>query len=491
MDDIWGLRPGRDPAVPGAVVPVDGARRPVSPFLPSRAEHRDACGERPAGDGHRVRPPGLSLPAAMFAGIVVRAAAGARRERGVDHRTRRFDAGVLLPGVVSRVRARGYRRDRVEAAGYVWSLGLVLRRALFTKQNTITMVATLARLRLDRRAVVRIWPDGRFLRRGCPFALMTAGVSLAALLALRPGRARGRAQRADAEDSFASCSERHLAARRGSATSTARRLLPRLPLRPSSSSGLVDARRVGARTDAEAGSWRRCCISGPSGGRSACADRGGRLPFAASRVSGAVGWAIVLGIVFDRPGVGPSRAGTAGVAAGRPLVLAFLLVPLRGIVRTGGSWLRLAPRSFAMCATALTRRREACSSSVRPGGAGSGRCPLPSVRRFQRTDSDDACSSSRRGRSVAAAAPWFEETRRAIRALVDRGGANRRWRCAGIPTPARWLSGHGADKPQLPVLIRSLLDMSRRDAGEALRTDARTMRDGKRWRRRWTDRRNP
>ena len=88
----------------------------------------------------------------------------------MDNRSRRLDAGALLPGLVSRLRAlpaEGAPRH------YIWSLGLFFV-ALFTKQNTITMVATLAGydVIVGRRRIV---PLVAFVRPYVPFALMTAG----------------------------------------------------------------------------------------------------------------------------------------------------------------------------------------------------------------------------------------------------------------------------------------------------------------------------
>ena len=112
MEDIWGYTPDEIrpfPALSYQIAAVFGA---ASPTAESRRQHRCStpatrCSSSPsrrraAGLARRRRPRSPALR--------VRAAADADRVGGLDHRTRRLDAGVLLPGVVPALRPLARRR---------------------------------------------------------------------------------------------------------------------------------------------------------------------------------------------------------------------------------------------------------------------------------------------------------------------------------------------------------------------------------------------
>jgi hypothetical protein len=175
MDDIWGFVPDEVrpfPAVTYQITASWGAASPVANHVVNIAFH--------AANGLLVlavarAAGGLSLPAATFAALVfvllpVHAESVAWITGRVDTIPAFFYAASFLAYV--RWRASGSRA----AAPYVVSLVLFFL-ALFSKQNTVTMVATLGLydLLVERRPVRASWS---WLGPYAPFVAMTLGYLL-------------------------------------------------------------------------------------------------------------------------------------------------------------------------------------------------------------------------------------------------------------------------------------------------------------------------
>ena len=356
---------------------------------------------------------------------------------------------------------------------YIWSVVLFFV-ALFTKQNTITMVATLAAY--DVIVVGRpIWPPVAFIRPYLPFGVMTAAYLWLRYILFGQVAREGALNARGLED-FRFLLDRHfrhvvagdfdapaIVAWLAVAVVVAvwiwtrgRAHLKGGPI--ATSRGLPRAKLTGTEG--------ACFISGPSGGPLACC----RLPSPAT---------IHPATSISPPLAGPSslrsrskRHGTfvtaaIGIARSRPPRRSFCCSTscrCTGLYRNGGPWLRSRRKSRAICATLrCPRRQEAWSSSARPDGVGSGRYLLPRVPRISGPISTIASSSFHRARS--AAARRHGSRRHAARSRPGRQGpaATRRSRCGGTPTAARSFRPTAVDTPQLPVLIRSLLDMPRPD----------------------------
>ena len=170
MDHIWGYYPDEIRPFPALSYQITALGGTVSPFL-----HHLLNVLIHAANGLLVmaiarRGAGLAVPAAMFAGLVfvllpVHAESVAWITGRVDSMPALFYLASFLAYVVY--------RERLATRAYFVSLTLFFV-ALFTKQNTITMVATLAGYDVIvlRRPVVPAWA---FLRPYVPFALMTLG----------------------------------------------------------------------------------------------------------------------------------------------------------------------------------------------------------------------------------------------------------------------------------------------------------------------------
>ena len=170
MDDIWGYTPDEIRPFPALTYQLTALGGIVSPVL-----HHALNIVMHAINAWLVmaiarRAAGLSVAAAAFAGIVfallpVHTESVAWITGRVDSMPALFYLATFLAYVAFRQRPR--------TSTYVWSLVLFFI-ALFTKQNTITMVATLAAydVIVGRRPVR---PIVRFVLPYVPFALMTAG----------------------------------------------------------------------------------------------------------------------------------------------------------------------------------------------------------------------------------------------------------------------------------------------------------------------------
>ena len=158
------------------------------------------------------------------------------------------------------------------------------------------------------------------------------------------------------------------------------------------------------------------------------------------------------------------------MAAGSALVLIFYLVPLYRSVR---EWRTMAAVSHQVVRDVRRAALSAPEGSLiiigAPGRSWEWALPFAVRPPFQRTDLRDRVFIISPRALSCCTAPWFEETRRTIRAWS--AGAARdsaialRWdRDTGALSRAT-----GADTPQLPALTRSLLDMRADDLDINLR----------------------
>ncbi len=179
----------------------------------------------------------------------------------------------------------------------------------------------------------------------------------------------------------------------------------------------------------------------------------------------AVGWAIVAGIAFEAAwNVRHSRNWHRAVAAAAALVLLFYIVPLYRAVQ---EW-----RTMAAVSQKVTRDLRDAALSSPPGslviiGAPrrSWEWALPFAARppYQRTDLYDRVFIVSPRALSCCTAPWFEETRRAITAWSAGAARDSAIALRWDPDSGALFRANAVDTPQLPVLIRSLLDMRRPD----------------------------
>ena len=179
----------------------------------------------------------------------------------------------------------------------------------------------------------------------------------------------------------------------------------------------------------------------------------------------AVGWAIVVAIALEAAwNVRPSRNWHRAVATAAALVLLFYFVPLNRAVQ---EW-----RTMAAVSQKVTRDMRDAALSSPPGslviiGAPrrSWEWALPFAARppYQRTDLYDRVFIVSPRALSCCTAPWFEETRRAITAWSAGAGRDSAIALRWDPDSGALFQANSVDTPQLPVLIRSLLDMPRPD----------------------------
>ena len=190
----------------------------------------------------------------------------------------------------------------------------------------------------------------------------------------------------------------------------------------------------------------------------------------------AVGWAVVLGVAVEAAWQArPTQAWQRVVAGAATLALLFYAVPLYQSVR---EW-----RATAAVSHQVVRDVRAAALSVpegtllivgAPGRSWEWALPFAARPPFQRTDLYARVFIVSPRALSCCTAPWFEETRRTIRAWS--AGSRRdsvialRW----DPETGALSRATGSEAPQLPVLIRSLLDMQR---PEELDTNLRRMLD--------------
>ena len=175
----------------------------------------------------------------------------------------------------------------------------------------------------------------------------------------------------------------------------------------------------------------------------------------------AVGWAIVLGIALEavwraRPGHGWQRA----IATGAALVVLFYLVPLYRSVR---DWHTMAAVSHQVVRDVRGAALAAPEGSLiiigAPGRSWEWALPFAVRPPFQRTDLQARVFIISPRALSCCTAPWFEETRRTIRAWSSGPGRDSAMALRWDPDTGALSQAVAPDMPQLPVLVRALLDM--------------------------------
>ena len=477
MDGIWGYVPDEVRPFPALSYQLTALGGPVSPTL-----HHVLNILIHAANGLLVmaiamRAAALGMPAAMFAGLIfVLLPVHTESVAWITGRVDSMPALFYLASFLAYVRFRQRPSPRV----YTWSLGLFVV-ALFTKQNTITMVATLAGydVIVGRRRIV---PLLAFVRPYVPFALMTAAYLWLRYLLFGQVAREGSLNARGLED-FRILLGRHIrhvvagdlnasaaVVWIGLALVVVVWLSTRVVRHPVE--GLAPSAVEGPAPSAVEGYGRRLLYFGPVWWAI------GVLPIAVAGYHSprhvylaAVGWAIVLGIVLEAAWQArPTQTWRRAVAAGSALVLIFYLVPLYRSVR---EWRTMAAVSHQVVRDVRRAALAAPEGSLiiigAPGRSWEWALPFAVRPPFQRTDLRDRVFIISPRALSCCTAPWFEETRRTIRAWSAGAARDSAMALRWDPETGALSKASGTDTPQLPVLIRSLLDMRPDDLDSNLR----------------------
>jgi hypothetical protein len=482
MDEIWGYVPDEVRPFPALSYQLTALGGPVSPTWHHALNIVIHAANGLLVMAIAVSAARLGVLAAMFAGLMfVLLPVHAESVAWITGRVDSMPAFFYLAAFLAYVR---YRRQTSRPM-YIWSVVLFFV-ALFTKQNTITMVATLAAY--DVIVLGRpILPPVAFIRPYLPFGVMTAAYLWLRYILFGQVAREGALNPRGLED-FRFLLDRHfrhvvagdfnaaaIVAWLAVAIVVAVWLWTRSParLRGTTDRGREPSAVASAPFPLERpapsvveGYGRRLLYFGPVWWVI------GVLPIAVAGYHSprhvylaAVGWAIVVAIALEAAwNVRHSRKWQRAVAAAGALVLLFYLVPLCRAVQ---EW-----RTMAAVSQKVTRDMRDAALSSPPGslviiGAPrrSWEWALPFAARppYQRTDLYDRVFIVSPRALSCCTAPWFEETRRAITAWS--AGASRDWAIAlrWDPDSGALFQANSVDTPQLPVLIRSLLDMPRPD----------------------------
>ena len=209
MDDIWGYLPDEVRPFPALSYQLTALGGPVSPFLHHALNILIHAANGLLVMAIALRAAGLGVPAAMTAALVfVLLPVHAESVAWITGRVDSMPAFFYLASFLAYVR---YRQESRPAL-YGWAIVLFFV-ALFTKQNTITMVATLAGydVIVGRRRILPLVGVPSSVR---PVRGDDRRVSLAALPPLRPGGARGGTQRTSARGLWRPARPAHQACRR-------------------------------------------------------------------------------------------------------------------------------------------------------------------------------------------------------------------------------------------------------------------------------------
>ncbi len=478
MDGIWGYVPDEVRPFPALSYQVTALGGPVSPTL-----HHVLNVLIHAANGLLVmaiglRAAALGVPGAMFAGLVfVLLPVHAESVAWITGRVDSMPALFYLASFLAYVRFRQGASPRL----YIWSLVLFFV-ALFTKQNTITMVATLAGydVIVGRR---RIRPLFAFVRPYVPFALMTAAYLWMRYLLFGQVAREGSLNARGLED-FRILLGRHIrhvvagdfnASAMVVAIALAVVVVVWLATRGadrSGSGGLGPAPSVVEEPAPSVVEGRRLLYFGPIWWAI------GVLPIAVAGYHSprhvylaAVGWAMVLGITFDAAWRFQSRqAWQRAVAAGSALVLLFYLVPLYRAVR---EWRTMAAVSHQVVRDVRGAALSAPEGSLiiigAPGRSWEWALPFAVRPPFQRTDLRARVFIISPRALSCCTAPWFEETRRTIRAWSAGAARDSAMALRWDPDTGALSRATSGDTPQLPALTRALLDMRADDLDSNLR----------------------
>ena len=467
MDHIWGYYPDEIRPFPALSYQITALGGTVSPFL-----HHLLNVLIHAANGLLVmaiarRAAGLAGPAAMFAGLVfvllpVHAESVAWITGRVDSMPALFYLAAFLAYVVY--------RERLSTRAYFVSLTLFFV-ALFTKQNTITMVATLAGydVIVRRRPVVPVWA---FLRPYVPFALMTLGYLYLRYLLFGQVAREGTLNARGLRDFYILHGRhlRHVVA--GDMQASA--IVVALILIAVVAVWLV-ARREVPQAFSGAGIGRLLLYFGPIWWAI------GVLPVAVAGYHSprhvylaAAGWAVVLGVTLQAAQRGRhSRGWQRAVTAAAVLVATFYIIPLSRAVY---DWRTMAFVSQKVVRDVRSAALSAPEGSLiiigAPGRSWEWALPFAIRRPFQRTNLDERVFIISPRALSCCTAPWFDETRGTIREWATGGTRDSAVALSWDQETGELKRATGDDNPQLPVLIRSLLDMSR---PEELDTNLRRM----------------
>jgi hypothetical protein len=473
MDEIWGYVPDEVRPFPALSYQLTALGGPVSPTL-----HHVLNILIHAANGLLVMAIALSAArlgvlAAMFAGLMfVLLPVHAESVAWITGRVDSMPAFFYLAAFLGYVRYRHQTSRRM----YSWSVVLFVV-ALFTKQNTITMVATLAAY--DVIVMGRpIWPPVAFIKPYLPFGVMTAAYLWLRYILFGQVAREGALNARGLED-FRFLLDRHfrhvvagdfnapaIVAWLAVAVVVALWLWTRGRARLNWPTDRGRATNHGPAPSPVEGYGRRLLYFGPVWWAI------GVLPIAVAGYHSprhvylaAVGWAIVVAIALEAAWkVHHSRNWHRAIAAAAALVLLFYLVPLYRAVQ---EW-----RTMAAVSQKVTRDLRDAALSSPPGslviiGAPrrSWEWALPFAARppYQRTDLYDRIFIVSPRALSCCTAPWFDETRRAITAWSAGAGRASAIALRWDPDSGALFQANSVDTPQLPVLIRSLLDMPRAD----------------------------
>ncbi len=466
MDDIWGYLPDEVRPFPALSYQLTALAGPASPFLHHALNILIHAANGLLVMAIALRAAGLGVPAAMTAGLIfVLLPVHTESVAWITGRVDSMPAFFYLASFLAYVR---YRQESKRAL-YGWAIVLFFV-ALFTKQNTITMVATLAAydVIVGRR---RIRPLFAFIRPYVPFAAMTAGYLWLRYL-LFGQVAREGALNARAVEDFGVLLGRHTR-HVVAGDMNAPAMIVWLALAVVVAVWL--ATRGGSRLDPASepvDSGRRLLYFGPVWWAL------GVLPIAVAGYHSprhvylaAVGWAVVLGIALEaawsaRPGVMWRRA----VATSAALVLLGYVVPLyRSVV----DWREMADVSHTVARDVRDAALSAPPGSLivvgAPGRSWEWALPFAVRPPYQSTDLRARVVIISPRALSCCSGPWYEETRQAIRAWSLGGGRDSAVALRWDPHTGALSRASGSDTPQLTALIRALVDMRADDLDGNLR----------------------
>ena len=479
MDEIWGYVPDEVRPFPALSYQLTALGGPVSPIL-----HHALNIVIHAGNGLLVmaialRGAGLGLPAAMFAGLIfVLLPVHAESVAWITGRVDSMPAFFYLASFLAYVHFRQQPARRF----YLWSLALFFV-ALFTKQNTITMVATLVgydvivgrrRILPPRAGTARSREVVAFVRPYVPFAVLTAAYLWLRYLLFGQVAREGALNARGLED-FWILLDRHLkhvvAGEFNAAAIVAWLFLAGVVVvwlatrgggQPAASSAPTPSAVDSPALSMVDGFGARLLYFGPVWWAI------GVLPIAVAGYHSprhvylaAVGWAIVLGIVLEAAWrARPNRSWQRTIATAAALVVLFYLVPLYRSVR---EWRTTAAVSHQVVRDVRDAALAAPEGSLiiigAPGRSWEWALPFAVRPPFQRTDLHDRVFIISPRALSCCTGPWFEETRRAIRAWSSGPGRDSAMALRWDPDTGALSRAVSLDMPQLPVLVRSLLDM--------------------------------
>jgi hypothetical protein len=453
MDDIWGfvadeVRPF--PAVSYQLTALGGAASPVLHHVLNILIH--------AINGLLVMAiawiaASLSLPAATCAGLVF--VLLPIHTESVAWITGRVDSMPALFYLATFVMyARWRQQGSVSRPLYIGALAMCFV-ALFTKQNTITIVATLAAydVILRRRPLL---PLMSFVRPYVPFAVMTFGY-LWLRYVLFGQVAREGALNARGLEEFQALVNRHLT-HVVTGESDGSRVAVWLVL-----AAMALVWGLAAATGKAHGDYSRVLLYfGPVWwviGVAPVVVAGYWSP--RHVYLAAVGWAIVLAVVFEvawkaAPGISWRRA----VLAAAAVTLGFYIVLLNASVR---EWNVVAAVSHKAVRDVDSAARAAPEGSLLLIGVPprSWEWALPFAMRppFARTDLTTRVYSISPRALSCCSLQWFDETRKTLREWSAGAGRDSTVALRWDPVTGALSRATDRDTPQLPVLARALLDM--------------------------------